>query len=97
MKKDDNEQLGNCRPIALLLNLSKIYERVIFNRLYQYDLFDKQQFVFRPKFLTIDANTLLVKDILNSLNNKENTVAVFCDLSKAFDTISHDILEYKLN
>ena len=82
-KKDDHQQLGNYKPISVLSNLSKIYERVIYNRLYKflerYDLFDKQQFGLRPKHTTIDANTELIKDVLNSLriNNKEYTIVVF--------------------
>ena len=100
-KKDDHEQLGNYRLISLLSNLSKIYKRVIYNRLNKFferhDLFDKQQFGLRPKRTTMDADTVLMKDVLNSLNKKEYTTAVFCDLSKAFDTISHEVLQYKYN
>lgn len=40
--------------------------------------------------------TTLTKDILQGFENKENTLAVFCDLSKAFDTLDHDILINKL-
>ena len=69
-KKDDREQIGNYRPISLLTTISKVFERVIFNRFYnyldKYDLFDKQQFGFRPNLSTTDACTVLVKDVLNS-------------------------------
>ena len=92
---------ANTDQLDLLSDLWKIYNRVIFNRIYifcdRYELFDKQLFGFRSKFSTIDAKTLLVKDILNSFNNKDCTIAVFCDLSKALNIISHDILLYKLN
>ena len=100
-KKGDHDQLNNYRPISLLTNLSKVFEKVIHNRLYKYfdtsNLFDPLQFGFRPKHSTIDAITLLTKDILQSFNRKEYTVAVFCNLTKAFDTIDHNILLYKLN
>ena len=35
--------------------------------------------------------------IFNRLYEFLYTIAAFCDLSRAFDTISHDILLYKLN
>ena len=35
-KKDDNKLFGNYRPISLLSSISKIFERVAFNQLYDY-------------------------------------------------------------
>jgi len=100
-KKGSHDKLDNYRPISLLTNISKVFEKVIFKRCYKFldesNLLDPYQFGFRPKHSTIDANTLLIKDILQSLNKNEYTLAVFCDLSKAFDTIDHDILLYKLH
>ena len=34
----------------------------------------------------------LIGKILHGLNNKKVTLALFIDLSKAFDTLNHDIL-----
>ena len=100
-KKGEHDQLNNYRPISLLSTFSKIFEKIIFNRLYKFlenhDIIDPLQFGFRPKHSTIDAISLLVKDILQSLDKKDYTIGVFCDLSKAFDTINHKILLYKLN
>ena len=57
----------------------------MFNHLYKYfelsGTFDPFQFGFRPKHSTIDAVTLLTNDIPQSLNKKDNTIVVFCDLS----------------
>ena len=54
------------------------------------------QYGFRPKFSTINAITDLTANILTSFDNKEHTVGVFLDLSKAFDTINHKTLLKKL-
>ena len=55
------------------------------------------QFGFRKKFSTDFAITKLLDKVIQSLSNKEHVNALFMDLSKAFDTIDHDILLYKLN
>lgn len=100
-KKGEHDKLDNYRPISLLTSVSKVLERVIFIRLFKFlesnHLFDPSQFGFRPKHSTIDAITVLVNDILDSFDKKHFTMAAFCDLSKAFDTIQHDILLYKLS
>jgi len=63
-KKESKLFVGNCRPISLLSNISKLFEKVIHNRLYQfleskcivnvYILF-KNQFGFRKKHSTNHA------------------------------------------
>ena len=100
-KKGEHDQIGNYRPISLLSSISKIFEKVIFTRIYKFlnqnNLFDSKQFGFRPKHSTIDAISMLANDIYESFDNNELTIAAFCDLSKAFDTIDHNILLYKLH
>ena len=60
------DDLTNCRPISLLIVLGKIFERIMFNRLYTYfeafDLFNPKQLGFRKKS-TIDAIANLTKTI----------------------------------
>ena len=60
--------------------------------LYQY----ANQYGFRHKLSTLHAVTKLVTDIVKNNDNKESTLSIFIDLSKAFDTIDHDILLAKL-
>ena len=54
------------------------------------------QFGFRKKNYTELAIIQLLDKIIDSLSRKEHIIAIFMDLSKAFDTIDHNILLYKL-
>lgn len=91
---------GNYRPISVLPVVSKIYEKVIYNRLDSYltsvnFLFDRQ-YGFRPKSNTLSATIDLVTKIKTSIDQKQLALGVFIDLKKAFDTVSHYILLQKL-
>ena len=55
-----------------------------------------KQFGFRPNHSTYMAIIKLVGKIVNAVERNETTVGIVSDLSKAFDTINHDILVYKL-
>ena len=93
------ELLTNYRPISVLPCFSKILERIMYNRLYEYLtknnlLFDKQ-FGFRKGHLTEHALIELVNRIYDSFNKNKYTLGVFMDLSKAFDTVNHNILPKK--
>ncbi len=60
------------------------------------NILQPQQSGFRPGHSTITAVTLVVNDIVNSLDNRKHSAALFIDLSKAFDTVDHNILLNKL-
>ena len=91
----------NYRPISLLSTFSKIVERLIYNKLFdflvRYEILFKSQFGFRKGHNTTHATLDFVKAIEDALENNEYAIGVFCDLSKAFDTINHDILLKKLD
>ena len=79
-------------------SISKIFEKVVFKRLYTFinDKLYPSQYGFRQKHSTIHAVTEFHNDIINYFENKQKTIATFLDLSKAFDTIDHHILQKKL-
>ena len=80
--------------------MSKVFERVAYNQLYQYfkssNLFHKNQYGFRVEHSTELASLELIDRILHDLDKKKNSIVIFMDLSKAFDTLDHSILLKKL-
>jgi hypothetical protein len=99
-KKDDENLFTNYRPISLLPSISKCFEKVIFNQLYQYfkinNLFYNAQYGFRDEHSTEYAAYELIDKLIQDLDKKETPVSIFLDLSKAFDTLDHSILLDKL-
>lgn len=99
-KTEDPSLFVNYRPISLLPNFSKFFEKVMYNRLVEFaesnEIFYLRQFGFRKNHSTSHALIHLLNKISSAIDQHETTVGIFLDLSKAFDTLDDDILFTKL-
>ena len=95
-KSGNKKHCNNYRPIAMLHNLSKVFEKVILNRLQNFSdklqIIPDHQFGFRTHHSTKDAIMYLTCCIDNAKTDRLKTCAVFLDLSKAFDYVDHKCL-----
>ena len=100
-KKNSQSEIENYRPVSLLPSLSKIVEKIVFNQLISYlnkhSLLFNGQYGFRANHSTELAALHLHDEIVKLLDNSKTPLTIFLDLSKAFDTLDHKILLYKLS
>jgi hypothetical protein len=99
-KQGDTSSPSNYRPISLLPIFSKIFEKILSHRLLNFwnknNFLYKYQFGFRANHSTTLALIELLDNIYNWLDDENYVVGVYFDLQKAFDTVNHEILLYKL-
>ena len=99
-KKDSRQIASNYRPISLLCVSGKIFEKIIFDQMYNFfnenNLITEHQSGFRPGDSTINQLMSITHEIFASFEDYDETRAVFLDISKAFDKTWHDGLVYKL-
>ena len=99
-KNKEKYLVDNYQPISLLITLSKILEKLMHKRIYRHleenNLIYNSQYGFRPRHSCENAVGELLSVIIKGHENNKTTIAVFLDLSKAFDTLSHTVLLEKL-
>ena len=100
--KDGSKQdISNYRPISILPSFSKILEKLVYVRLYNYvvkcNILTAKQFGFQPSHSCYMALLELYDRLSEAIDNKEFAIGLFIDLQKAFDTLDHGILLRKLS
>ena len=97
-KKGDKSEVENYRPISLLCLVMKIFERCIRDELMLRcsHLLDKHQHGFLPRKSCTTQMVPFVDSLVVTLNNSARADVVYFDFSKAFDTVSYDIILHKL-
>lgn len=91
--KGSEQEISNFRPIALLSNLDKIFEKLAHKRFMQFldrnkTIFDFQ-LRFRKNHTTNDNLLCLSEAIRKKLDKGEFSCGIFLDLQKAFDSVDH--------
>lgn len=96
----DHTKVESYRPISLLPNISKLFEKLLINKLNpllnERRCIPDHQFGFRRKHSTIEQTHRLVNVIKQCFENKEFCSALFIDVSQAFDKVWHEGLMHKI-
>ena len=94
------EEIGDLRPIALTPLPWKIIERFVHTQLTAhfdaYHILTEEQNGFWKKHSTIDTIFRYTIDLQINKNNEVNTISLYVDFKKAFDTVNHKLLLRKL-
>ena len=94
------KEIGDLRPIALTPLPGKLLERFVHTQIMAHldnnFLLNEIQNGFRKKHSTTDTIFKFTTELQHNKNNKFNTIALYIDFKKAFDTVNHNILLEKL-
>jgi hypothetical protein len=99
-KKGDRENMANYRPTSLLTSFSKVFEKIVYERLLQHvnvnNILVEEQFGFRPATSTDKASNRLINEMLNAMSERKVVGGIFCDLQSVFDCVNYNIVLTKL-
>ena len=97
-KKKDKSDTTNYRPVSILPNISKIYEKLIYNQFYDYfdNILSPSQCGFCKGHSTQHCLLVMLEKFKESVDKGNEIGALLTDLSKKFDWIDHKLLVAKL-
>ena len=100
LKSGPSNEFSDYRLISVLPSFSKIFEKIITKRLLSFielhDILSSSQYGFRKKHSTYMAIMNFYDKVTEAIDKSEFCLGIFIDLSKAFDTLNHDVLLKKL-
>ena len=98
-KKGKKDIKRNHRPVSIIPNLSRIFEKCMFEQMSQFfvNIFSKYKYGFRKSFSTQQCLLAMLEKWKRSVDNSQTFGALLTDLSKAFDCYNHELLIAKLN
>ena len=93
-------EVENYRPISLLLTISKLLEKLMYSRVYDFLISSNQlyesQYGFRKNHACEHAIGEFISEVVKNIQLGKITAGIFLDLSKAFDTLEHSVVYQKL-
>ena len=99
-KANSKDDFNNYRPISVLSSVAKIFERIVFNQLYEYmnsnHLLSQKQSGSRPLHSTATVLLEATTEWLTNIDEGKMNCVTFLDFTKVFDTVNHIILLQKL-
>ena len=99
-KKNNRTNPSNYRPISLISVINKLMEKLMFKQINKFiekhNIMYDYQFGFRKDHSTTLAIMEICENIIDTLNKGSYITGLYLDLSKAFGTVDHKILLYKL-
>ena len=97
-KKADNLTMQNYRPISILPSLSKVLEKIIHQQLLPFleTILDPRMAAYRKGYSCQHVLLRVVEDWKLALDNRKHVAAMLMDLSKAFDSLPHELIIAKL-
>ena len=100
-KQGESSDLNNYRPISVISVVAKVFERIVYDQLYNFlnseEIISKQQSGFRSLHSTVTAllEAIATDSWAFNIDRGYVNALVFLHLKKAFDTVDHEILVKK--